>query len=196
MAGGLVSMLRPMTIRRSSVAVLVSLLLAACGGSSHGTSASTTTSTAVSQPAATATTTSSSATSTSGAATGTTAVTTTAKARRPPEVPGGKAKRGHGAKTTSSSDVSIPAAFVIAPGGKLSPPSIAVPPGVAVSLKVENQDQASHTVVLAAPRRSTLHVAAHQDAAAVVTGLRNGVYRVLVDGSARGQLVIGAQGGP
>jgi hypothetical protein len=190
-------MLRPMTIRRLSAAVLVSLLLAACGGSSHATSASSTTSAASSQPAGTATTASSSATSTSsGSITGSTAATTTSKASRPPEVPGGKAKRGHGAKTTSSSDVSVPAAFVIAPGGKLSPPSIAVPAGVAVSVKVENQDQASHTVVLAAPHRTTLHVAARQSAHAVVTGLRNGAYRILVDGSDRGQLMIGAQGGP
>jgi hypothetical protein len=190
-------MLRPMTIRRSSAAaVLVSLVLAACGGSSHGTSASTTTSPAPTQPAATATTASTSASSTPGAATAPNAATTTAKASPPPEVPRRKAQRGHGAKTTSSSDVSIPAAFVIASGGTLSPPSIAVPPGVAVSLKVDNQDQASHTVVVAAPQRSTLHVAAHQNAHAVITGLRNGVYRILVDGSARGQLVIGAQGGP
>ena len=124
------------------------------------------------------------------------ATTTTAKARRPPEVPGGKSKRGHGAKTTSSSDVSIPAAFVIGSGGKLSPPSIAVPPKVPVALEVKNQDGASHTLVLAAPQRGTLHVGAHASAHTVVTGLRDGVYRILVDGSARGQLVIGAQGGP
>jgi hypothetical protein len=196
-------MLRPMIIRRSLAAVLVSVLLAACGGSSHGTSASSTTSTARNPSAGTASTASSStasasssANSVSGSITGTSAVTTTAKARRPPEVPGGKAKRGRGAKTTSSSDVSIPAAFVIGSGGKLSPPSVAVPPKVPVALTVENQDGTSHTLVLAAPQRRTLHARAHGSARTVVTGLANGVYRILMDGSAQGQLVIGAQGGP
>jgi hypothetical protein len=85
---------------------------------------------------------------------------------------------------------------VIGSGGKLSPPSIAVPSAVSVSLVVENHDQVAHIMVLAAPERRTMRVPAHGRAHTVVTGLPNGVNRILVDGSPRGQLVIGAQGGP
>jgi hypothetical protein len=204
-----------------SLLMLVSLPLASCGGSSPGPSAGPATSRASSQGAATsasgspsdtatttaATTTAATTTAATTTAATTTAATTTAantpaatttttKAGRPPEVPAGKAKQGRGPRSTASSDVSIPAAFLISPGGKLSPPSVSVPSGIAIALGVENRDHAPHTIVLAASRRPTLHLRADGGAVVLIPGLPNGSYGILLDGASRGRLVVGAQGGP
>lgn len=181
-------MLTPMTYRRSLAAVLVSLLVAACGGSTHSTSASTTTTTASSQAAAT--------TPPVTASTATTATTTTTHAARPPEVPAGRGPKKARPTPSVNSGVTIPAAFVILSGGKLSPPSVAVPAGVSISLGVENRDHAPHTVVLAAGRRPTLRLRAGAGGLTVVTGVQIGSYQVLVDGTAQAKMVVGAQGGP
>lgn len=181
-------MLTAMTYRRSLAAVLVSLLLAACGGSTHSTTAGTTTTTASSQAAAT--------TPPTTATTATTASATTTRTARPPEVPAGRGQKKARPTPSVSSGVTIPAAFVITPGGKLSPPSVAVPPGVSISLGVENRDHASHTVVLAAGRRPTLRLRAGAGGLTIVTGVPIGSYQVLVDGTAQAKVVVGAQGGP
>jgi hypothetical protein len=181
-------MLSAMTYRRALAGVLVGLLVAACGGSSAPTSAGTST-TATSSTAATTATRPSTAT-----ATGPAAATTTATASRPPEVAGKKkAKPDH---PSVSSNVTIPAAFLIGPDGRLTPATVSVPPGVSVSLGVENHDHAAHTVVLVAPKRPTLHVKAGAGTLTVVTGLANGTYTVLLDGTAAAKLTVGALGGP
>ena len=187
-------MLTAMTYRRSLAAVLVSVMLAACGGSTHSTSAGTTATTASSQAAATTPpTTTSTATA---ATTATTATATTTRATRPPEVPAGRGQKKARPTPSVSSGVTIPAAFLISPGAKLSPPSVAVPPGVSISLRVENRDHASHTVVLAAGRRPRLRLRAGAGGLTIVTGLPIGSYQVLLDGTAQANVVVGAQGGP
>ncbi len=184
-------MLTAMTYRRSLAAVLVSLLVAACGGSAHSTTAGTTTTTASSQPAATT-----APTTPSTATTAATASATTTRATRPPEVPAGRGQKQARPTPSVSSGVTIPAAFEISPGGKLSPASVAVPPGVSISLGVENRDHATHTVVLAARRRPRLRLRAGAGGLTIVTGLPIGSYQVLVDGTVQGKVVVGAQGGP
>jgi hypothetical protein len=111
-------------------------------------------------------------------------------------VPPGRGQNKARPTPSVSSGVTIPAAFVITPGGKLSPPSVAVPPGVSISLGVENRDHASHTVVLAAGRRPTLRLRAGAGGLTIVTGVPIGSYQVLVDGTAQAKVVVGAQGGP
>ena len=187
-------MLTAMTYRRSLAAVLVSLLVASCGGSTHSTTGGTTTTTASSQAAATTPPTTASTATT--AATATTASATTTRASRPPEVPAGRGQKKARPTPSVSSGVTIPAAFEISPGGKLSPASVAVPPGVSISLGVENRDHASHTVVLAARTRPRLRLRAGAGGLTIVTGLPIGSYQVLVDGTAQAKVVVGAQGGP
>jgi hypothetical protein len=94
------------------------------------------------------------------------------------------------------SDVTVPATFTISPGGKLSPPAVSVPSKVLVALRVSDRDHAAHLVVLTASRLYSLHVGAGGDAGLQIPGLPDGTYRILVDGVARGELSVGAQGGP
>jgi hypothetical protein len=92
--------------------------------------------------------------------------------------------------------VSIPAVFLIGPGATLTPPSVSVPSGVSIALAVADHDGRAHTVVLAAPTRHVLHVPAGRSIGGLISGLPDGAYRLLVDGVARGRIVVGAQGGP
>lgn len=124
------------------------------------------------------------------------AATTSSTTSRPPEVPAGKANHKRKSTPTVDSNASIPAGFVILTGDKLSPSSIAVPARVTVDLTVANRDDAPHTLTLDAGGHHALQVQAGGSATATIAGLPNGVYQVLVDGSPRGQLSVGAQGGP
>jgi hypothetical protein len=183
-----------MTYRRPLAAVLVTLVLSACGGSSHRTSSSTATtaSTASSQ----GTTSAPASTANSSTATTASTATTTSHASRPPEVPAGGGHKKAAPRPSVSSGATIPAAFLISSGGALSPSSVAVPPGVSISLGVDNRDHAAHTVSLAGPRPATLHLRAGAGALTIVSGLPKGTYKVLVDGAAKAKLVVGATGGP
>jgi hypothetical protein len=94
------------------------------------------------------------------------------------------------------SGASVAAAFVIDAGGKLAPPTISVPSKVVIALAVADHDHAAHLVLLNAPHRYSLHVKPGGDATMRIPGLPDGTYRIDVDGVARGELSVGAQGGP
>jgi hypothetical protein len=167
---------------RLAIAPLIScLLLAACGGSPHSTSSSAGSSASIttSTPAATSTT--------------TTAVTSS----RPPEVPAGKAQSSTASNPTApDTDVRLPAAFAIEPGGSLRPPLVAAPKGVAIQLQLRNLDSRPHSFVLDSPKRYSVEVQPRGRATVTITGLRKGTYRILIDGAPRGRLLIGSAPGP
>jgi hypothetical protein len=173
-------------LRRPAIAALTaSLLLAACGGSAHSTSSSTSSSAGAGSSSATSTAVTTSTT--------TTAVTSS----RPPEVPAGKAQSSSTSNPTApDTDVRLPAAFAIEPGGNLTPPLVAAPKGVAIQLRLRNLDSRPHAFVLDTPTRYSFRVRARGRETTLITGLAKGTYRILVDGAARGRLVIGSTPGP
>ena len=186
-------MLSAMTLRGPLAAVLTGLALAACGASSSpqssaGPPTSTTTTPATSQATSTAPAASSSPSSTAS-------TTTTTNPGAPPEASGGSGKKAKPHPTVSSG-ADFPAAYLITADGKLTPPTVAGPSGLSISLAVDNRDHAAHTVVLVAPKRRTLHVPGGAGNLMVVRGLAAGTYRLLLDGRPAAQLVIGAAGGP
>ena len=173
-----------------------SLVLAACGGSGHSTSAarSATTGSAAATPTATATTT---AATTTVATTTVSTITTATTSSRPPEVPAGKAESSTSSHPTApDTDVRLPADFVIEPDDSLTPPFVAAPVGVTIQLGVRNLDREAHSFVLDTPKPYTIAVAPRGQATVLIAGLRKGTYRLLVDGTPRGQLVIGSAPGP
>jgi hypothetical protein len=189
-------MLRPMRPRASLVVIATGLTLAACGGSS---SSSTT-----SQPA-----TSSSSTTTSdagavlNAGTSTTAsgvsTTTTTSAGAPPEVPKHKRPKHQSSSGTvpaASQGAHVQADVDIMTGGALVPPVVSVPTGVDVEIRFSNESDATHTVSLDVPTHPSLQLVAHAGGPLETAGLQNGTYQILIDGSPRGQVMIGTQGGP
>lgn len=165
-------------------AVVCGLLIAGCGGSSSTSSSSSSTARQTITASATVTPPPS-----------TTSATTTSAPSAPPEVP--RSRRHHARPGPSvSSGATLPASFVILSGGRLSPPTISAPSGAKIYLAVTDHDQIAHTVRLVSVGGPTLRVAAGRSGEVGVSGLRNGHYRVLVDGRAEGTLVVGAQGGP
>jgi hypothetical protein len=197
-------MLGAMSLRPSLAAMAACLLLAACGGSSP--SSGSTSTTASSAAASTAPTSATQTAAPAGTATnGAAAVTTTSTTTRPPEVPkskgtGGKAKQPGTSNPSGgvgeSSGARVSTRLEIHAGGQLEPPAVSIPAGVTIALKLTDADHAAHTVVLAVPQRQTVRLSAGARATASIPALRAGTYRILVDGTPRGQLLIGAQGGP
>jgi hypothetical protein len=94
---------------------------------------------------------------------------------------------------TGSSDVRVPATFVIKPGGRLAPAQITVPTHFSVQLTVVSGDGRSHRAVL---QSHALTVPARGRASVLIGGLRQGRYPLMLDGSAAGLLLIGGQPGP
>jgi hypothetical protein len=91
----------------------------------------------------------------------------------------------------------IPASFTIPAGnGQLTPPVISVPKSITIDLRVRNQDSRAHTVQFEAPKRYTLQLAAGASAGTTVAGLPDATYRLLIDGSAKGQIIVGSVPGP
>jgi hypothetical protein len=84
----------------------------------------------------------------------------------------------------------------IAAGGAISPPVVSVPSGVGVELHVTNHGSAAATVALSVPSHPSAHVAPGASGTLQSGGLKDGTYRITVNGTPRGQLMIGAQGGP
>ncbi len=80
--------------------------------------------------------------------------------------------------------------------GDVSIPVISLPSGVGVEIHVTNHGSAAATVALAVPAHPTVQVAPGATGTLHSAGLKNGTYRILVNGTPRGQLMIGAQGGP
>jgi hypothetical protein len=179
-----------MSRRALCIAVLASLLIAACGGSGHSSSSPSpsSSSSSTSSPTSAATT----ATSTVSAGPSTTTATTSS---RPPEVPKNKAPK-RSKPTAPSTDVRIPAAFVIRAGGVVSPPLISAPANVTIELQLHNEDAKAHRVTLSVPHFGGVAVPAHATRTTDVTGAPKGTYRLLVDGAARARIVVGAAPGP
>jgi hypothetical protein len=92
--------------------------------------------------------------------------------------------------------VRLPATFTIAPGGTLNPPVIAVPSSLPIELTVVSADGHAHHVVLQTSKPHALSVPANGKASVLLTGLKKGDYKLLVDGAVRGSLSIGVQVGP
>jgi hypothetical protein len=86
--------------------------------------------------------------------------------------------------------------MTVTASGGLSPPTVAIPSGVGVELHLTNHSRAARTVVLAAPGRPTARLGPGANGGLETAGKRSGTYSVLVDGTPRGQLMFGAQGGP
>lgn len=92
--------------------------------------------------------------------------------------------------------VRVPATFTVTAGGRLRPPTITVPPFLAVEVSLASDDGRPHTLVLQTPTPHTLDVAAGERAAVRIPGLRAGRYPVTLDGRRAGALVAGGEVGP
>ena len=181
-------MLGPMRRWASLAAIITCLGLAGCGGSSPSSS----TQTSATPAASSSTTSSTQATTTSAAATTTTTTSTSA----PPEVPKAKKQKHHGTTHAASQGAHVETNVSIAANGDISPPVVSVPSGVGVELHVTNHGSGAATVALSVPSHPSVHVAAGASGTLETAGLKDGTYRILVNGTPRGQLMIGAQGGP
>ncbi len=184
---------RPRALIPAGLPLLV--LMAGCGGSKHAapgttnptapgpatsTGRSATSSTQRTAPGAPSTTTSSRATSSTSNPTGGAGL------------PSGSSSGGSG----GSSNARVPATFIIAAGGRLSPPSVSAPAFLAVQLTIVSRDSRSHQVLLRTPTQHSLAVPAHGHASVLIPGLRAGHYPLELDGTARGALSIGGEPGP
>jgi hypothetical protein len=96
----------------------------------------------------------------------------------------------------SEQTVRVPASFVATGGGRLTPPTITVPPFLAVEISLRSADARAHRLVLQTPAPHALEVAAGGRAAVRIPGLRAGRYRVTLDGRRAGALVAGGEVGP
>lgn len=192
------SMLGAMRVRSSLVAIATCVLVAACGGSSKSTTTVRTTTQAAAPPAASSPTTSSTQPATTTVSDDTTTTTTTS-ASAPPEVPKAK-KHKHDASSSgpggASQGAHVESNLTVAANGDVSPPVVSVPSGVAVELHVTNHGSSAATVALSVPSHPSVHVAPRASGTLETAGLKDGTYRILVNGTPRGQLMIGAQGGP
>lgn len=167
-------------VRVAAVVAMLALTASACGGGNTGTGPT-------GEPTASAP----EATAPPPDATqpGTTAVapapTQTAPAETQPEPDDG-----------GEQAVRVPATFTVTAGGRLRPPTVTVPPFLAVELSLVAQDGRPHTLVLRTTPPRTLRVAGSERAAVRIPGLRAGRYPVLLDGRRVGALVAGGEVGP
>lgn len=168
----------------TAVALLAALALGACGGGSTGTGPA-------GEPTASAP--EATAPPTDATQPGTTAVTppattTPAQTQTAPE---DRSAGGGGEEA-----VRVPASYAVTAPGQLAPPTITVPPFLAVELSLVAQDGRSHTLVLQTTPPRTLRVAAGARRAVRIPGLRAGRYAVMLDGRRAGALVAGGEVGP
>ncbi|MFL5818779.1 MAG: hypothetical protein ACJ76L_14425 [Conexibacter sp.] len=166
------------------LAVVALVILAGCGGGNTGPGAST--NPTASAPDATAPPTDATQ---PGTAPVTTPPATTPTTTQPSDDGGSSGGGGEQA-------VRVPASFVVAQSGRLTPPTITVPPFLAVEISIRSDDGRAHRLVLQTPAPHTLRVAAGRRAAARIAGLRAGRYPVTLDGRRAGALVAGGEVGP
>jgi hypothetical protein len=171
----------------ATAALLCALALSACGGGSTGTG-----------PAGEPTASAPEATAPPADATqpGTTAVTPPATTTQPPAQTAPAGGSGSADEGGGEQAVRVPAAFTVTAGGRLTPPTITVPPFLAVEASLEAQDGRSHTLVLRTTPPRTLRVAGGARAAVRIPGLRAGRYPVLLNSRHAGALVAGGEVGP
>jgi hypothetical protein len=158
------------------LAVLTVLAIAGCGGGSTGPG---TTNPTASAPDATA--------PPADATQPGTAPTTTAPAQTQTQPSGDDG---------GEQSVRVPASYVVTSSGRLTPPTITVPPLLAVEISIRAQDGRSHTLVLQTKPPHTLRAAAGTQASLRIPGLRAGRYAVTLDGRDAGALVAGGEVGP
>jgi hypothetical protein len=186
-----------MRLRLSLVAIITCLGLAGCGGSSHGASTQATATPAASVQTTTSANPAVAQTDTfSVSGQGPAVTTTTTSTSAPPEVPKAKKRMHHGATHAASQGAHVEINVAVSASGDISPPVVSVPSGVGVELHVTNRGSGAATVALSVPSHPSVHVAAGAGATLETGGLKDGTYRILVNGTPRGQLMIGAQGGP
>ena len=184
------------------MAIATCLLVAACGGSSKSTTTVATATQATATQAATASATAPTPTAATSSAPSTTTTTTNASA--PPEVPKTETHKaqhgggggGGGGQSGASQGAHVETNVTVAANGDVSPPVVSVPSGVGVELHVTNHGSSAATVALSVPSHPTVHVAPGAGGTLETAGLKDGTYRITVNGTPRGQLMIGAQGGP
>jgi hypothetical protein len=121
--------------------------------------------------------------------------TTATTSSRPPEVPKNKVPK-HSKATAPNTNVRIPAAFVIGAGGAMTPPLISVPPNVTIELLLHNRDTLAHRVQLSVAHFPTVSVPPGGSKTTDISGVKKGNYRLLVDGTTRARIVVGAVPGP
>jgi hypothetical protein len=168
------------------LAVLAALAVTGCGGGNTGPG---TVNPTASAPDATAPPADATQPGTAPATTPpvtTTTQTPTATATQPSGDTGGGGEQ----------QVRVPASYVVTPSGRLTPPTVTVPPFLAVELSIRSDDGRSHTLVLGTPAPHTLQVGAGKRAAVRIAGLRAGRYAVTLDGTRAGALVAGGEVGP
>lgn len=167
----------------TALVVMTALAMGACGGGNTGPGTSggpTASAPEATAPPADAT------------QPGTTAVTPTTPAQTQTE-PAGAGNGGAGAE---EQPIRVPAYFVVAPGGRLTPPTITVPPFLAVEVSVLASDGRAHRLVVQTTPPHALQVAAGAREAVRIPGLRAGRYPVTLDGRRAGALVAGGEVGP
>lgn len=194
-------MLGAMRLRPAFVAIVTCVGLAGCGGSSRSSSTQ-----ATATPAASSQTTSTTSTQSAATSSAAETITTTTNASAPPEVPKTNTHKrhddsgGHGGASQGGSGASqgahVESNLAVAANGDVSPPVVSVPSGVGLELHVANHGSSAATVVLSVPSHPSAHLAPGATGRLETGGLKNGTYRILVNGTPRGQLMIGAQGGP
>jgi hypothetical protein len=179
------------------VAIVTSIAVAACGGSSQSSSATATGGSAASSSQTTASSPSGAVASTATfSASGVGAAVTTTSTIAPPEVPKAKKHARHGGTHAVSQGAHVETNVAVDANGGVTPPVVSVPSGVAVELHITNHSGVAATVELSVPSHPGVHVAPSGRATLQTAGLKDGTYRILVNGTPRGQLMIGAQGGP
>jgi hypothetical protein len=188
-------MLGAMMLRPTLVAIVTCLGLAACGGPSHSNS-----NTVNATPAPSTQATSTQASGTRSGAFATTSsddtTTTTASTSAPPEVPKAKKQKHHGSSHAASQGAHVETSMTVNAAGDVSPSVVSVPSGVGVELHVTNHGSAAETIALSVPGHPSVLVGPGASGTLETGGLNDGTYRILVNGTPRGQLMIGAQGGP
>lgn len=200
-------MLGAMRLGPSLVAIVTCLGLVGCGGSTQSSSTQATGTPAASAQTSTSSAAGATVSSSTGSVSGVfTKTTTTTSASAPPEVPttkshahhggSGGSKSGSGGHGGASQGAHVQSNVTIKANGDVSPPVVSVPSGVGVALRVSNHGSAAATVTLSVPSHPTVKVAPGASGTVQTGGLKDGTYRILVNGTPRGQLMIGAQGGP
>jgi hypothetical protein len=172
----------------TAVALLAALALSACGGGNTGTGPA-------GEPTASAP--EATAPPTDATQPGTTAVTPPTTTAQPRTEAPEKGNGGAGADAGGGEQrIRVPASFTVAPGGRLTPPTITVPPFLAVEISIRAADGRPHRLVLQTAPPHALRVAAGKRAALGIPGLRAGRYPVMLDGRRAGALVAGGEVGP
>ncbi|HET6871258.1 MAG TPA: hypothetical protein VFH80_35425 [Solirubrobacteraceae bacterium] len=121
----------------------------------------------------------------------TTTATTTARTT-PPRTTTTSTTKTTASASTGSTNVRVPARFMILASGSVTPPTITIPAHLPVELIVISNGQA-HRIALGSTK---LTVQPHAQAEALIDGLKAGSHPLKVDGAPKAVLTIGGEPGP